>query len=333
MKNKIRVLLLAALSAFISAQAKTTQELEQLTFAADSLYSLGQIDAALAISEKIIRLAEQTGDEAAITSSYTSQGVYLRSSGRIEEAVKAYDTALKHARLLPQDSQENLEALTTLYNNLATLHLDMKNAERAGKYAEEAVKLAEKCEDKDFRSQIFAVCSSIFIKQEKFSLAKTYLTKAAAIAHDSGQTDAELSSRSYYLLALFRSGASSDEINTYMDETQKLTQKVQSTMTLVVFYQIQFIIRQAQKDYAGAIETAGNILHLPNIGDYPFLLYDIYNNLHLTYKETGNYKMAYGTLLKAKELSDSLFVDEKAGSWKNCPKNTKARKRNWNCNS
>lgn len=312
MKNKIRVLLLAALSAFISAQAKTTQELEQLTFAADSLYSLGQIDAALAISEKIIRLAEQTGDEAAITSSYTSQGVYLRSSGRIEEAVKAYDTALKHARLLPQDSQENLESLTTLYNNLATLHLDMKNAERAGRYAEEAVKLAEKCEDKDFRSQIFAVCSSIFIKQEKFSLAKTYLTKAAAIAHDSGQTDAELSSRSYYLLALFRSGASSDEINTYMDETQKLTQKVQSTMTLVVFYQIQFIIRQAQKDYAGAIETAGNILHLPNIGDYPFLLYDIYNNLHLTYKESGNYKMAYGTLLKAKELSDSLFVDEKS---------------------
>ena len=108
MKNKIRVLLLAALSAFISAQAKTTQELEQLTFAADSLYSLGQIDAALAISEKIIRLAEQTGDEAAITSSYTSQGVYLRSSGRIEEAVKAYDTALKHARQLPQDSQITL---------------------------------------------------------------------------------------------------------------------------------------------------------------------------------------------------------------------------------
>lgn len=332
MKNKIRVLLLAALSAFISAQAKTTQELEQLTFAADSLYSLGQIDAALAISEKIIRLAEQTGDEAAITSSYTSQGVYLRSSGRIEEAVKAYDTALKHARLLPQDSQENLEALTTLYNNLATLHLDMKtqkgpeicrrSSETGRKMRRQGLPLA------DIRGMLLHIHQT-----GKIQSGKTYLTKAAAIAHDSGQTDAELSSRSYYLLALFRSGASSDEINTYMDETQKLTQKVQSTMTLVVFYQIQFIIRQAQKDYAGAIETAGNILHLPNIGDYPFLLYDIYNNLHLTYKETGNYKMAYGTLLKAKELSDSLFVDEKAGSWKNCPKNTKARKRNWNCNS
>ena len=100
-------------------------------------------------------------DTCAMMSCYTSQGVYLRSSGKLTEAIAAYDKALQYAPLLSGNNEENLQAITTLYNNLATVYLDMKNPAQAVKYALDAVKQADKCQDKSFRTQIYTVCSSI----------------------------------------------------------------------------------------------------------------------------------------------------------------------------
>ena len=56
------------------------------------------------------------------------------------------------------------------------------------------------------------------------------------------------------------------------------------------------------------------------IENYPFLQYDVYNNLHLVYKELSEFPQAYHTLELAKALSDSLFVQEKkVASWKSFP--------------
>ena len=101
-------------------------------------------------------------DTCAMMSCYTSQGVYLRSSGKLTEAIAAYDKALQYAPLLSGNNEENLQAITTLYNNLATVYLDMKNPAQAVKYALDAVKQADKCQDKSFRTQIYTVCSSNF---------------------------------------------------------------------------------------------------------------------------------------------------------------------------
>ena len=89
-------------------------------------------------------------DTCAMMSCYTSQGVYLRSSGKLTEAIAAYDKALQYATHLSGNNEENLQAITTLYNNLATVYLDMKNPAQAVKYALDAVKQADKCQDNSF---------------------------------------------------------------------------------------------------------------------------------------------------------------------------------------
>lgn len=75
-------------------------------------------------------------------------------------------------------------------------------------------------------------------------------------------------------------------------------------MALINYYQILFVIRQDNKDYQAAIATADKLLSLDGITSYPFLLYDIYNNLHLAYKSVHDYEHAYAALSQAQQLND-----------------------------
>lgn len=309
MKNKV-LLCLCCLPCFLFSASPS--KIEKLTETADTYYQTGKIDSALWAINQAIQQALADKDTCHIVSCYTSQGVYLRSSGKILEAVTVYDKALQLATHLPETSEENRQSLVTLYNNLATIYLDMKNPEQALKYAREAVKKADQCQDASFRAQIYNVCASIFITQKEYETAKTYLVKSIELSRQVGQTDTELYARTYYLLTLFRSGASTQEIQRLVRQTEELAAKISSTMSLVNYYQVLFYIQQNQKEWKNAAQTAEKMLKLPGIENYPFLKYDIYNNLHIVYKELSDYRQAYHILGLAKTLSDSLFVQDKS---------------------
>lgn len=310
MKNRLFILLWCIPGFLFSVTPKP--DVEKLTETADTYYQAGKVDSALWAIEQALQLAMTEKDTCAMMSCYTSQGVYLRSSGKLTEAIAAYDKALQYAPLLSEDNEDNLEAITTLYNNLATVYLDMKNPAQAVKYALDAVKQADKCQDKSFRTQIYTVCSSIFIIQEEYEAAKTYLSKAIALSQQLQQPETELGARTYYLLTLFRTQASASEIQKLVEQTNALAAKVNSTMALVNYYQVLFYVQQTRKEWKAATQTAQKILQLPGIENYPFLQYDVYNNLHLVYKELSDFPQAYRALELAKALSDSLFVQEKS---------------------
>lgn len=310
MKNCIFILLWCIPGFLFSVTPKP--DVEKLTETADTYYQAGKVDSALWAIEQALQLAMTEKDTCVMMSCYTSQGVYLRSSGKLTEAIAAYDKALQYAPLLSEDNEDNLQAITTLYNNLATVYLDMKNPAQAVKYALDAVKQADQCQDKSFRTQIYTVCSSIFITQEEYEAAKTYLSKAIALSQQLQQPETELGARTYYLLTLFRTQASASEIQKLVEQTNALAAKVNSTMALVNYYQVLFYVQQTRKEWKAATQTAQKILQLPGIENYPFLQYDVYNNLHLVYKELSDFLQAYRTLELAKTLSDSLFVQEKS---------------------
>lgn len=310
MKNRLFILLWCIPGFLFSVTPKP--DVEKLTETADTYYQAGKVDSALWAIEQALQLAMTEKDTCAMMSCYTSQGVYLRSSGKLTEAIAAYDKALQYAPLLSGNNEENLQAITTLYNNLATVYLDMKNPAQAVKYALDAVKQADKCQDKSFRTQIYTVCSSIFITQKEYEAAKTYLSKAIALSQQLQQPETELGARTYYLLTLFRTQASASEIQKLVEQTNALAAKVNSTMALVNYYQVLFYVQQTRKEWKAATQTAQKILQLPGIENYPFLQYDVYNNLHLVYKELSDFPQAYHTLELAKALSDSLFVQEKS---------------------
>ena len=131
------------------------------------------------------------------------------------------------------------------------------------------------------------------------------------MAKETKQPEAELNSITYYILTLFRTGAKENEYSHYMRRASELSKEINSFMSLVNYYQVLFYIQNEKKAYTDAIKTAENILSLKEISNYPFLQYDLYNNLHQIYSTNHDYKNAYEILNKAKTLSDSLFEDNK----------------------
>lgn len=309
MKTSIAFLFLFYNLIFCTAYSQSV--IEKKSLIADSLYQAGKTDSALLVNNEIIELSENEGNIINIIDAYSSRGVYLRSTGNLEKAAEAYDKALKHIISLQTETEESLQSIATLYNNLSTLYLDMKNPERALEYAQKAAVIADKCHDKIFRSQIYSVASSIFITQKCHDLAKKYLLISIKLAKETKQPEAELNSITYYMLTLFRTGAKENEYSHYMRRASELSKEINSFMSLVNYYQVLFYIQNEKKAYTDAIKTAENILSLKEISNYPFLQYDIYNNLHQIYSTNHDYKSAYEILNKAKNLSDSLFEDNK----------------------
>ena len=309
MKTSIAFLFLFYNLIFCTAYSQSV--IEKKSLIADSLYQAGKTDSALLVNNEIIELSENEGNIINIIDAYSSRGVYLRSTGNLEKAAEAYDKALKHIISLQTETEESLQSIATLYNNLSTLYLDMKNPERALEYAQKAAVIADKCHDKIFRSQIYSVASSIFITQKCHDLAKKYLLISIKLAKETKQPEAELNSITYYMLTLFRTGAKENEYSHYMRRASELSKEINSFMSLVNYYQVLFYIQNEKKAYTDAIKTAENILSLKEISNYPFLQYDIYNNLHQIYSTNHDYKSAYEILNKAKTLSDSLFEDNK----------------------
>lgn len=297
---------------FVSVIGQNTAEIRRVLEITDSLYSLGKVDSALIVCRQVAPLVRQEENPGAIVSFYTSQGVYLRSSGMLPDAVKSYDTALEYVGRLDTTSEDDRQSAVVLYNNLSTLHMDMKSLDKSEEYALLAVSLADKCTDKTFRAQIYTVASSVFIIRKLYGQAKEYLAKAIELSHEEGQFDKELGALTYYMLVLQKTDSSQSEINRYAGKADSILPRVNSVMALINYYQILFVIRQDNKDYQAAIATADKLLSLDGITSYPFLLYDIYNNLHLAYKSVHDYEHAYAALSQAQQLNDSLFQKEKA---------------------
>ncbi|MDE6555499.1 MAG: tetratricopeptide repeat protein [Duncaniella sp.] len=79
----------------IFAYASTADDINRLREAADSLHSVGRTDSAAIVGAQAVQLALKQGDALQIVGARSSQGVYLRSLGRIEEALESYEQALQ----------------------------------------------------------------------------------------------------------------------------------------------------------------------------------------------------------------------------------------------
>lgn len=93
-----------------------------------------------------------------------------------------------------------------------------------------------------------------------------------------------------------------------------LEPKVESTMTLVAYYQILCSIELNHENWRGALPLFKKILTIKGIEQMPFVVYDCYNNMHEAYARLGQWEQAYGAMTKAVALKDSLFESQKAES-------------------
>lgn len=316
MKTIVLSLLMAITSVMTYASADDIAEIARLRATADSLHSIGRTDSAAIIGEKAIWLADKSGNPTQIVGTNAAQGVFLRSLGRIDDALQRYEAALAiitSGKFRENPDQEAVEEIASLYINLGVLNLDMQNKDEAGRNAILAGEWVAKSNDPELKGVVYGVVGSVLTGCGDIGKALKYQDLAYRYSMESGSTDAAFRAAAYNMLLSDRSG-DKNKTETWRQKCLELMPEINSTTTKMAYYQAECSICLKNKDNRGAIVWFDKILSLDGIDNLPFVKFDCYNNLHLAYADLGEYKNAYETLLKSNEIRDTLWAQEKAES-------------------
>lgn len=301
----------------IAVHANTdAEEFARMRAAADSLHSIGRTDSAIIVVEQAMKEARKSGNPSWILGTHSSLGVFLRSSGKINEALQHYDEAMKIAttKAFRDNADEDaLEEVAALYVNLATLHLDMAHKKEAAQYAMTCAEWTDKCADKEFKAQIYGALGQVLTSAGNPGKALEFQTLAYKYALETGNNESAIRAAAYTMLACDRLNRA-DETEKWRRKCTDLLPRIQSTMARLVYFQVECSICMRHDKHRRAIAWFDSILNLDGIENLPFVVFDCYNNMHQAYASLGEHRLAYETLLKSNELRDSLYEQQKAES-------------------
>ena len=312
---KLRNLLLSVMIAAAPC-VSAAGNIDDLRQKADALHAAGKNDSAMIVAEEALRLAESDGDTTALIGVNSSMGVYLRTQGKIEEALERYNAAMKMCTtdaFKRKAGEEARQEAAVLYLNLATLHVDMKHKKEALYYARLAEEWGARCADKELKSQLFAQDGLIFMMCGDDIAAARLLSSAYALAVEAGRSGAALSAAAYMVAVADRAGDAKAEA-LWRGRCGLLEAEVKDTMTLMAYYQILCGVEMNHGRWRAAIGLFDKILALDGVEDMPFVVYDCYNNMHDAWAHLGEWRKAYDCLGRAVALKDSLYEKEKAES-------------------
>ena len=298
------------------ASAVTVEEIAALRNAADSLHSIGRTDSAEIVGRHAVLLAEKSGDPTQIVGTNAAHGVFLRSLGRIDEALKSYETALEivtSGQFRENPDQEAIEEIASLYINLAVLNLDMQHKDEATANAVLAGDWIAKSDDPELKSTIYGVAGSVLTGCGDLDTALRYQDLAYQNALAANDEEAAFRAAAYTMLIADRSG-NKQEASVWREKCNALLPSVESMMARLVYYQAECSICLKNDDLRGSLKWFDEILALEGIDSLPFVKFDCYNNMHLAYAGLGDYDGAYSTLLKSNELRDTIWEQEKTES-------------------
>lgn len=314
MKGLRLILFLAAMMAVVPMAA--ADKLSELRQKADALHAGGKNDSALIVAREALDVAQKSRNTTAIVGINSSMGVYLRTMGKTDEALRHYNEAMKlctTAEFKAKADEDVRQEAAALYLNLATLHIDMQHKKEAMYYAGLSVDWTQKCADKAFKAQMLSQNGLMFLMAGDNNKAADMLTRSYGYAMELGQTDAAMSAAAYMVATADRLGDRRGA-DMWHGRCRTLEPKVESTMTLVAYYQILCSIELNHENWRGALPLFKKILTIKGIEQMPFVVYDCYNNMHEVYARLGQWEQAYGAMTKAVALKDSLFESQKAES-------------------
>ena len=188
-------------------------EIAVLLEAADSLHSIGRTDSAAVVGQRAVDLAYECDNPTLIVGANSAMGVYQRSLGKVDDALKSYGAALEvvtSGQFRENPDQDAIEEIASLYINLAVLDLDMQHKDEAAKNAVLSAEWIAKSEDRELRSTIYGVVGSVLTGCGDLENALRYQDLAYQDALASDNTDSAFRAAAYTMLIADRLGNKAD---------------------------------------------------------------------------------------------------------------------------
>lgn len=299
---------------FATAQALADKQTEELRSKADMLHAQGKNDSAMIVAGKVLDTAVQRKDTVLMMGMHSSMGVYLRTSGKTDEALEHYNEAMRLCStpgVVARGDEEAVQEAAILYLNIATLHIDMKNTKQALSCATTSAGWAAKSKDKALQAQLYSNIGSIYLMAGDAHSAMKHLERSYTLSEQTGQHDAALTAVAYIMGAAHKVGDAA-AANKWDAVGERLLPVTTAETSRLVYYQVKCALLMNNKEYKAALPVFDKILSMKCVEGMPFVQYDCYNNMHMAYAALGSYDKAYTSLQKATALHDSIADKQSA---------------------
>lgn len=183
-QNDSAVVYLKKASSFAAERKMFSEAINLLNKAAILLHQEQKFMAALNVSKQQYRLSRKMGNNKLIANALNNMGVQYRGMGDLQQSATVFISGLKFA-----DQQQDPTPKRKIYNNLASVFIDLKDKKNSLFYATKSFELARVLND---RLQIAKSLSNLAISEElcgQLANAELHLKMQADISLKNGWND------------------------------------------------------------------------------------------------------------------------------------------------
>ena len=308
----------------------------------------GNFEKAIDYYEKSLKEFEEIDAQRQMINAYTNIGIVKSSQGKYEEAKDYYFQALE-IQIEPESKNEEKNA--NIYNNIGTSYNWQGNYQKSIEYYLKALKINEKIDKKYEIVANLNNIGVVYYAQNNYEKALEYYTKASQIneeidyqwglalnyvnislvygklnniedaltfASKALKINQELGDKSQIVLdyviitEIYIQSKEFQKALDYVEKALKLSQEIGAELETVKCHLNLGIIYYNLEEFTKAKEFLNKAIALASKIEVLQKLSEIYETLAKVEKELGNYEAAYEVQLKFKELSDSVFNEEKS---------------------
>ncbi len=263
-------------------------------------------------NEKAFELAKKAGEIAdkinfqrGKAQSLRLIGIYYAKKANYHRALEYYRRALRIGEQLG-DKRIKSDCL----NSIGIIYSDQGNDSAALDYYEKALVLFKDLNDLESISYALNNIGVIYFDRQKYYKALDYFKESTEI-------DRQMGNRGGVAIGLnnigevYRDLGGYDQALDYFKQSLKISKEINDVYGISYLYKDFGSVYLRIKDYTKALDYSLKSLRIARQIDYNEIKKDVYLQLAKIYEHLNNYKKAYETYVLYKELSDSLFNEEK----------------------
>lgn len=237
--------------------------------------------------------------------SKSTLGVIQYRQGNITEALAEHMSALQIRELIGDEN-----GVAKSYINIGNIYTDLGQHADAMSYYSKALEIVTQSGDQEREAMVCLNIGGLYLAQGQNNLARDYCNRTAEIARTIGDPLLEAQALNNTGVCYQNLQMNDSAMWCYKKSYELAEKEGEFIMVIDAGINIGNAYR-ARKEYASAMQWHNDMILMSRKTGYVDAMSDLYQQLSEDYKAQGDYKNAYLSYVQYKQISDSLYAEEK----------------------
>jgi len=283
---------------------------ELYLLAGEIYFYLGNYELALEHYQKVIIQEYESGSHKSLSLVFQKIGDLFMKRNQFSKALEAYENALEEFEFINNNTKKDIRFLSVSFRKIGNAYKETGSYDLSLEYYVRALEIVKKQDNLYFQGIIQKEISLLYIRWEKFDMAKLSLMSAMKAMKEFDNKQ-EIASINNLLGEIYFNANSFDIALDYYHTARKIYNEqaaeegeVEALLNIAKIYRKLNNVSMA----ISYLQKAMNLFHLDQVSDANV---EIHRRLSELYYKNGDYKRALEMFRMASNIKDSIYQEER----------------------